>query len=263
MRFLLTPLKEKKKKMDDDRDYREKEMEKSKEVVTKKKSKQKKESIKPSKMAVQSELPQQLEQSKQQQPEQSKQQQKPEQPSQQQQPEQTSQQQQLEKIEPEVEEIEEMEDYTQIPGLLDRKFEELDEDSALRPTIIDVGPVWQKKSQKGLLSTPDTETLANDQQLLEKVKAFDLLDSLSRSGVLSIDQAELHVIIASTHCFDKNVVDTVIQDNVNPIEKVERSTLIVATTIHNKHVSEMVSEAALENIRTFSSPKLFALPEGN
>jgi len=161
-------------------------------------------------------------------------------------------------VEQDYEDEEEIEDYTQIPSLLDKKFEEFDEDSALRPTIIDVGPIWSKKSQHGLFSIVDEQTLTIEQQLLEKVKAFDLLDSLSRSGVLSIDQAELHVVIAATHCFDKDVVDTVIQDNVNPIEKLERSTLIVATTIHNKTAAEMVTESELEKIRTFSSPALFA-----
>ena len=39
-------------------------------------------------------------------------------------------------------------DYTKIPKQLDAKFEELDEDSALRPTIIKPGTLWTHKSQK-------------------------------------------------------------------------------------------------------------------
>ena len=39
-------------------------------------------------------------------------------------------------------------DYTQIPKKLDQQFEELDTDSALRPTIIKPGTSWTYKSQK-------------------------------------------------------------------------------------------------------------------
>jgi hypothetical protein len=42
-------------------------------------------------------------------------------------------------------------------------------------------------------------------------------------------------VIAATHCFDKSLVDTVIEGNVNPIAKVERSMLIVASVIHGVH----------------------------
>jgi len=148
------------------------------------------------------------------------------------------------------------EDYTLIPNELDRKFEILDEDSALRPTIIQPGQVWVKSSQVALLSFPVTQTLTIDQQQLEKNKAFDLLDALTRSGCLMIDQASLHVVMAATHCFDKTLIDTVIQDNVNPIEKVERSALIVATTIHNKPAHELVKPEQLERVSTYS-PGLF------
>jgi hypothetical protein len=39
--------------------------------------------------------------------------------------------------------------------------------------------------------------------------------------------------VAVTHCFEKNVMDTIIKDNVNPIEKVEKTMLLMASTIHS------------------------------
>ena len=73
-----------------------------------------------------------------------------------------------------------------------------------------------------------TSSLNSDKQKSERQKAFDLLDALSRSGVSSpmSHAAELHAVVASTHCFDKSVVNTVVQDNVNPIEKMERSPFV-------------------------------------
>ena len=41
--------------------------------------------------------------------------------------------------------------------------------------------------------------------------------------MLPIECATLHVVVAATHCFDKSLVNTVVEDNVNPIEKAERS----------------------------------------
>ena len=37
---------------------------------------------------------------------------------------------------------------------------------------------------------------------------------------------------AATHAFDQSLLDTVIQQNVNPIEKLEKSSLLVATSVH-------------------------------
>jgi hypothetical protein len=132
-------------------------------------------------------------------------------------------------------------DYTRIPGELDRKFEALDVDGALRATIINPGDPWTRSAQKGLLGGATTSTFSASEQKSEKNRAFDLLDALSKSGALPIDDASLHVVLAATHCFDKTLLETVIQDNVNPIEKVERSLMIVGTTIHGLSAAEMLA----------------------
>jgi hypothetical protein len=146
-------------------------------------------------------------------------------------------------------------DYTRIPRELDEKFETYDEDGALRPTIINPGDPWSRTATKGLLAAPATATMSTRDQKDEKNRAFDLLDALSRSGALPIDHASLHVVIAATHCFDKTLVDTVIQGNVNPIEKVERSLLLVATTIHGRDASELILEDQRARFFTYT-PRL-------
>jgi hypothetical protein len=91
--------------------------------------------------------------------------------------------------------------------------------------------------------------LAIDQQKIEKNACFDLLDALTKSGGLPIEGASLHIVVASTHCFEKNLMDTLIKDNVNPIEKLERSEMIVAEVIHGKKAVEMINDAEVKRIQ--------------
>lgn len=142
-------------------------------------------------------------------------------------------------------------DFTAIPALLDKRFDKLDEDSALRPTIIKPGKVWSLRSQDGLLSDPKNSTMRTDAQKKAKDAAYDLLDALTRSGVLPIANASLHVVLCATHCFDKTLMNTVVQDNVNPIEKVERSQLIMVTTIQNAPAGKLVAGAHQKRLEAF------------
>jgi len=148
-------------------------------------------------------------------------------------------------------------DFTQIPKRLDHSFEKFDDASALRPTKIKVGGDWEKKFQKSLLNSLDTKVLGDEEQTEEKNKAFDLLDALSKSGAMVLPYTELHVLVSATHGFDKSLVDTVIKDNVNPIEKIERSLLIVSSSVNELPAFEIVMEeqvAVIEN----HSPALIA-----
>eukprot|EP01001_Neometanema_parovale_P000630 NODE_106_length_3330_cov_60.169941_g98_i0.p1 GENE.NODE_106_length_3330_cov_60.169941_g98_i0~~NODE_106_length_3330_cov_60.169941_g98_i0.p1 ORF type:complete len:701 (+),score=186.69 NODE_106_length_3330_cov_60.169941_g98_i0:1046-3148(+) len=151
-------------------------------------------------------------------------------------------------------------DYTRVPKEMDKRFLALDSDHSLRPTIITPGDVWNKSAQDGLLSKPRDFCLSDSELEDEKNKAFDLLDALSRSGSLPIHEASFHVVIAATHNFDKNLMDTLIQKNVNPIEKVERSALIMAETVQAKPVVDLILPAQAERVRTYS-PLLFDQPK--
>merc|ERR1712187_1026496 len=124
--------------------------------------------------------------------------------------------------------------YTQVPKELDACFEKLDQDNCLRPTIIKPGNIWSKREKKKLLADFTTRSIAADDQKKEKNDAFDLLDALTKSGGLPAEHASLHILVAATHQFDKTVTETIVQENVNPIEKVERSMLIMASTVHEQ-----------------------------
>jgi hypothetical protein len=150
-------------------------------------------------------------------------------------------------------------DFSAIPAQLDGKFESLDEDGAVRPTIINIGTSWIKKSQKALLADPTTAIMGPTELKSELNRAFDLLDALSRSGTLAVEGAELHVVTAATHVFTDSLINTIIQDNINPIEKLERSSLIIATTVQGKEARELIKREALPGIKQFSAPALLSI----
>ena len=149
-------------------------------------------------------------------------------------------------------------DWTTIPKRMNSDFEKLDTDSALRPTIVKVGPTWDRSTQKGLLSKPvRNRSFDVGQQKTERNKTFDLLDALTRSGVMAVETgASLHVVLCATHCFDKSLMNTIVQNNVNPIEKIERSSLIMASTIHQLPASAMIKADRVEDVKKYS-PMLF------
>eukprot|EP00434_Breviolum_minutum_P013220 symbB.v1.2.011651.t1/scaffold789.1/size230748/12 len=146
-------------------------------------------------------------------------------------------------------------DYTQVPQQMDEQFEKMDPDSSLRPTIINVGKQWKKRSQKALLAQPTEANLAAEEQKSEKDAAFDLLDAITKSGALPLSHATLRIVIAATHCFDKTVLETVVQENVNPIDKVERSTLIMASTVHQQPTAALINQSSFSRVSA-ASPQL-------
>ena len=76
-----------------------------------------------------------------------------------------------------------------------------------------------------------------------RAQAFDLLDALSRSGALPLEHAAVHVIVAATHCFERGLMATVVEDNIDPIDRVERSSIAMAAAIHEKPVDQLIAAA--------------------
>merc|ERR1712025_562896 len=143
-----------------------------------------------------------------------------------------------------------------------------DPNAAIRSTTIKTGGnYWTRISQKNLLSKSVRAILTKESIDTETAQAFDLLDALSRSGSLSIACSELHVVVCATHRFERSVMNTVIVDNVNPIEKLELSTLLMASTILGRPARDLIRDSggannnALERLEA-SFPKLLGAPDG-
>jgi len=145
-------------------------------------------------------------------------------------------------------------DPTMIPRVLDQKLEKHDKDGALKSTIVQVrdGP-WERLRKKNLLVAAQRSLLHDKDKKHENHKAMDLLTAISRSGSLPIVQSELHIIVAVSHCFQNDVVGTVIRDNVNPIRKVEQSLLMLGSIIYEKDYDAILAPsnergAIMENV---------------
>ena len=57
-------------------------------------------------------------------------------------------------------------------------------EGAVRPTIINLGPLWKKKSKRSLLSKALTSSVAEEEQEKAMHHTFELLDARTRSGIL-------------------------------------------------------------------------------
>jgi len=145
-------------------------------------------------------------------------------------------------------------DFIQISKQMERRMTIIDHASArVRPTTVTPGVSWKRTLQRTLLGKPTHETLLAPDQSRETNQAFELIDALSRSGALSFNEGSFHVISVSTHWFDKTLMDAIIQDNVNPIEIVERSTLLAASVLFDKPIEEIISKDQLSRVKNVSS----------
>eukprot|EP01060_Flectonema_neradi_P005895 TRINITY_DN13954_c0_g1_i1.p1 TRINITY_DN13954_c0_g1~~TRINITY_DN13954_c0_g1_i1.p1 ORF type:complete len:903 (+),score=185.96 TRINITY_DN13954_c0_g1_i1:83-2791(+) len=145
-----------------------------------------------------------------------------------------------------------------LPVILNKKFESVPELS-LQSSSMSCGSKITQRTCKGQLLTKETTNSLTSSQLTPlHQQALSLLDGLTKGGAIPLQAVDLHVIASVTHHFDKSLLNIVIQDNVNPVEKVEQSTLLVASAIHNKPPSELINSDQLPRIKEFNPNALIA-----
>ena len=75
-------------------------------------------------------------------------------------------------------------------------------------------------------------------------------------SALAFENVQLHVVILHTHCFDKSLLHTVTRDNINPIEKVERTQMLIASVVHGKAPRDLIRENQKDRIKEFNGDML-------
>ena len=124
------------------------------------------------------------------------------------------------------------------------------------------GKSWTKKFQASLLDRKmESISVGKEQQDDAKTGAFELLDAITKSGALSIDDASLHVILASSHFFDLSLLETVIQRNQNPIDRVERSALLLASVVHQQPPANLIIPSKRPQLEVSSRDLLHLVEE--
>ena len=86
----------------------------------------------------------------------------------------------------------------------------------------------------------------------ERKLAYNLLDLLTRSGSLPIHETFVHVIVASSFSFQDSVMNTLVIRNENPIEAVEKCSLVVASVVYGVPLHELVVPEKLSGVLEFN-----------
>jgi hypothetical protein len=111
--------------------------------------------------------------------------------------------------------------------------------ASLRPTRVEVGKTWNLTHSEHLLAGPTTRALGIEEQRSEKRQAFDLIDALTRTGMLDWDQAHLHIVMVVTQSFASTLIDTCVVENINPITQVEGAMTVLAQNLFECHPSAL------------------------
>ena len=148
-------------------------------------------------------------------------------------------------------------DFTSVPAALDEAFGRLSDDGAVRPTKIIIGDEWRRSAMRSLLAQVREETIDVEERRRETLRAFDLLDALCKSGALPLQWTELHSVVLNTHHFVRSLIQTLTRDNINPIERAERSLMIIGSLLHAEPAAKIIRPQQIERA-TLYSPQLFA-----
>ena len=113
-------------------------------------------------------------------------------------------------------------DVFKICSLFDKNINRFCDDCILHSSIIKLDSIWEDKTCFGFNEYQQTD---------EMNKTIDLLDALSFSGIFPFDNVSFHILLSGNHDFKRSVIDTIIQENINPVSSLLHSNTIIASTI--------------------------------
>ncbi len=82
----------------------------------------------------------------------------------------------------------------------------------MRPCILRVEAGWDKDKRR-------------------RNECVDLLEALSKSGVVTLDHAEIHIVHSSCHVFAENCIDCIVRSNVDLLDVFDNAVQVIQTTI--------------------------------
>ena len=144
-----------------------------------------------------------------------------------------------------------VDDFTTVPFRLESNMLQLDPKEVMKPSKITLSN-WQKHS-RDLFGKDSSVGLKEADLKLETNRAFDLIDSLTKTADLPLEDTEVHVFLTVTHDFEEVVLENVIKNNENIIESAEASLLVLASTIHGVKPSQLVKETAIPRLQNYTS----------
>jgi hypothetical protein len=130
-------------------------------------------------------------------------------------------------------------DVTKIPASFEKEFAHSE---IVRPTKLAIDSrSWVKQTYPTIMS----KTAVTKKPELDKEKnhAFELLLKLSRSGAFVLTNVSMHVFIALTHSFQKDLMDGLVENNLNPLKEVQKTMVTMNSVLHGVEPAMMVTVA--------------------
>lgn len=131
--------------------------------------------------------------------------------------------------------------------------------NALRPTIINVSSSWIRQSTPLVGSVPPKEPLSLETQEKAHRAVQSLLCVLSNDGAIPLAHTRLDIIVGVTSYFDKSVIDTVIQDNINPLDRVCSSSLLLSNALRRLTQPSSTELELVQSSKTRMAAQLLSL----
>ena len=128
-------------------------------------------------------------------------------------------------------------EFISLPKMLESVLEKFDKYDAVLPTNIKIGDNWELNNKSQLFGEKNEQSviLRNDHLLDKLNEAKDILDLLTKSGLVSLE-GDFHILLGYQYNYNKTLMDTIIQSNQNPIESVTSVTIEMLKAFYDTHL---------------------------